>query len=207
MNQGFTLTVIPGTGFEGLVTHSRSPWICFALLGGLGACRARAAPVAQANHGPLARAHCPRCALEVGTGTTFFASHWTGGIVLPVFLEIDGSRWEVGAYRFLTRQYLKSANFPPGTAGARPYWAFTAMRRWQILHRSRWKVYVGIGAAYQTQTDLLDATRWNFAYLLALRYSAGRHVFFEFSARHWSNAWIKLPDRGQSEIMMSVGLH
>lgn len=206
MNKGFTVAVIPENGIGKVATHSRAPWVCFALLGGLCCCRAHAGAPSRADHGVLAWAHCPHCALEVGTGTTFLASHWTGGIVLPVFLEIDGSRWELGAYRFLTRQYLKSSLFPPGTVGAPPFWAFTAMHRWQILHRSRWKLYVGLGAAYQTRTDRLDATQWNFAYVLALRYSAGRHVFLEFSARHWSNAWIKLPDRGQSQIMMSIGL-
>ena len=192
-----------------MAVRVRIAWVSCLLLGCLWccACSEAWARVRQAHDALLAWAHCPQCALETGVGTTFFASHWTDGIVMPIFLEIDRSRWEIGAYRFLRNQFLKESGFPLSTISARPFWGFTAMHRWQILHRSRWKLYVGFGASYQTQADLLDATRWNFAYLLALRYSPERHFFFEFSARHWSNAWIKLPNRGQDLLLLSVGFH
>jgi hypothetical protein len=192
------------------LTHSRASWVLFVLVGCLCFWEARAARaegVPEANDGLLAWTHCPQCALQVGAGTTFVSSHWTDGIAVPILLEIDRSRWEIGAYRFLTRQSLNSPTFPPSTISAHPFWAFSAMRRWQILHGSRWKLYLGFGASYQTQIDLLDATKLNFAYLLAFRYAPGRHVFLEFSARHWSNAWIKLPNRGQDLVMIDVGLH
>ena len=190
-----------------MAPRSRASWVSCLLLGCFCCCGARdaRARVSRAGAGVLAWAHCPQCALEVGAGTTFFASHWTDGIAMPIFLEIDQSRWEIGAYRFLTNQFLKESGFPPSTISAPPFWAFTAMRRWQILHRARWRLYVGFGASYQTRADLLDATQWNFTYLLALRYSPDRHFFFEFSARHWSNAWIRLPNRGQDLLLMSVG--
>lgn len=179
--------------------------LLLALLGCLGARPAAAigaAPGGQAG----AWTPCPRCALLLGAGTTFWPWHWTDGIVFPVMIEIDRSRFELGAFRFATRQFLKEAGHPPSTVSAYPYWGFSAMRRWQILHRSRMKLYVGIGAAYRTQTDLLESTRWNFAYLFAIRYSLGTRVFVEASVRHWSNAWIMLPNRGQNFLALAVGL-
>lgn len=56
-----------------------------------------------------------------------------------------------------------------GDERAHPFWAFSAMRRRQILHRSPWKLDLGFGASFQTQIDLLDAMKRNFAYLLAFR--------------------------------------
>ena len=193
-----------------MTTRSRASWASCLLLGCLFCCCAvrdsRAHP-SPGRGGILAWAHCPRCALEVGLGTTYFPPHWTDGVATPIFLEIDRSRWEIGGYRFLTNQFLKEPDFPPSTISARPFCGFTAMHRWLILHRARWRLYLGFGAAYQTPADLLDATQWNFAYLLALRYSLDKHLFFEFSARHWSNAWIKLPNRGQDLLLMSIGFH
>lgn len=81
------------------------------------------------------------------------------------------------------------------------------MRRWQILHRSRWKLYLGIGAAYRNETDLLEPIRWNFAYPVALRYALRRSTFLELSVRHWSDAWIRNPDRGQNFLILTVGFH
>lgn len=198
-----------GQGHRRMRVKSLSRWVFFVLVGCLcfwDALGARAADLTEANDSLLAWTRCPQCALEVGTGTTFVSSHWTDGIAVPLLLEIDRSRWEIGAYRFLTRQFLNSPAFPPSTISAQPFWAFSTMHRWQILHRSRWKLYAGLGASYQTQIDLLDATKWNFAFLLACRYSLGRHLFLEFSARHWSNAWIKMPNRGQDLVLISVGV-
>jgi hypothetical protein len=191
------------------LTHSLASWVSFVLVGCLCFCGARAARAegaTEANDALLAWTHCPQCALQVGTGTTFVSSHFTDGIALPVLLEIDGSRWEIGAYRFLTRQSLNSPAFPPSTISAYPFWAFSAMHRWQMLHRTRWKLYLGFGASYQRRIDLLDATKWNFALLLALRYTLGGHLFLEFSTRHWSNADIKMPNRGQNLVMIGIGL-
>lgn len=141
----------------------------------------------------------------VGAGTTFRTSAWTDGIVLPVLLEIDGSRWEVGAFRFATVQYLKESFVPPSKVGAPAYWGFAALRRWQVLHRSRWKLYLGFGVSYQTRTDLIDSTRWNFAYVVAIRHTLGPNAFLELDVRHWSNAGIRMPNRGQNILMLGIG--
>ena len=84
------------------------------MLGFFSCCRSREARahVSPPGNGVLARARCPQCALEVGTGTTFFGPHWTDGITTPIFLEIDQSRWELGAYRFHPNRLLKESAFP-----------------------------------------------------------------------------------------------
>jgi len=47
---------------------------------------------------------CPRCNVLVGLGTTYRFSAWTDGIVVPLTLELDESRWELGAFRFANAQ-------------------------------------------------------------------------------------------------------
>ena len=145
--------------------------------------------------------------LMIGAGTTLWPWHWTDGIVIPLLVEIADSRFELGAFRFATRQYLKSPGWPIGTVSAHPYWGFSAMRRWQVLHRSRFKLYLGLGAAYRSETDLLEASKWNFAYVVAIRYSPTSDVFLEACARHWSDAWTRLPNRGQNMVLLTVGFH
>lgn len=49
------------------------------------------------------------------------------------------------------------------------------MHRWQVLHRSRVRLYVGFGANYGTETDLLTSTKWNFAGMVAVRFDLGKH--------------------------------
>lgn len=191
------------------ITLSPALWAAVTLLCGIcghQCCPRAAADPAAPLVGSSAWSPCPHCDLMVGAGTTFWPWHWTDGVVAPVALEIDDSRWELGAFRFSTSQYLKSSRYPPSTLSAHPYWGFSAMRRWQVLHRSRCRLYLGFGASYKTETDLLDATRWNFAYLFAIRYTLAKSVFIELGLRHWSNAWIKEPNRGQNLVAISFGL-
>jgi len=144
---------------------------------------------------------CSRCNLLVGIGATYRFFAWMDSAVVPVTLELDESRWEVGAFRMTSAQrYLDHAH------ATDPYWAFTAMRRWQVVHRAPWRLYLGFGANYRTETDYLETTRWNFAYLVAARFDLGsRDRLLEFGIRHWSNAWIRPPNRGQDLITLSYG--
>lgn len=66
--------------------------------------------------------HLARAAPElmIGAGTTVWPWHWTDGIVIPLLVEIDDSRFEVGAFRFVTRQYLKSPDRRLDHTDARP---------------------------------------------------------------------------------------
>ncbi|HTX24543.1 MAG TPA: acyloxyacyl hydrolase [Steroidobacteraceae bacterium] len=149
---------------------------------------------------------CPHCDLLVGAGTTYGFFKWTDGFVLPALLEIDDSRWELGAFRIATAQYLKEdPPFPASLRSANPEWGFTAMRRWQVLHRSWGKLYLGFGASYKTESDWLDAS-WNFAYLIGARFEVGSGSILELSVRHWSNAWFRAPNRGENLVVLTFGL-
>jgi len=154
-------------------------------------------------HAAAAAGDC--CDVLLGAGTTFSTFAWTGGLVLPVTVELQHSRWELGAFRFATAQNAGGSALPTGTHTANPYWGFTALRRWQVLHRSWGKLYLGFGANYRTEVDHLESTHWNFAYLVAARFALGAHNrALEFGVRHWSDAWIRPPNRGQNFLTLSV---
>jgi Lipid A 3-O-deacylase (PagL) len=148
---------------------------------------------------------CGQCDLMVGVGTTYFDFRLTHGLVLPIALEFDQSRWELGAFRFANSQEVNKYYGPSDGRGANPYWGFTAMRRWQVLHRGWGKIYLGFGANYRTESDYLEISHWNFAYLIAARFDVGLHgTALEVGIRHWSDAWIRRPNRGQDLATLSV---
>jgi hypothetical protein len=150
-------------------------------------------------------AWCPKCKLLLGAGQTYQFWGWSDGIVLPVTLELDESRWELGAFRVATRQIAIGHGYPPPDyTSAAPFWGYSAMRRWQFLHRSWLRLYAGIGGSYKTEIDTLDSTRLNFSYLLAARFDLGAGgSLFEIAARHWSNAYIKEPNIGENFLTLS----
>jgi hypothetical protein len=144
---------------------------------------------------------CARCNVLVGVGTTYRLFGWTDGVVVPLTLELDESRWELGAFRMTNAQRYGEIDH-----ATNPYWGFTAMRRWQVLHRSRARLYLGFGANYRSEIDYLETTQWNFAYLVALRFDLDSHGrLLELGIRHWSNFWIKQPNRGQDFLTLSFG--
>lgn len=150
-------------------------------------------------------APCPKCKLLLGAGQTYQFWGWSDGVVLPVTLELDESRWELGAFRVATRQIAIGHGYPPPDyTSAPPFWGYSAMRRWQFLHRSWLRLYAGVGGSYKTEIDTLDATRWNFSYLLAARFDLGSSgSLFEIAVRHWSNAYIKRPNIGENFLTLS----
>jgi hypothetical protein len=114
---------------------------------------------------------------------------------------LDESRWELGAFRMTNAQRYGEIDH-----ATNPYWGFTAMRRWQVLHRSRARLYLGFGANYRSEIDYLETTQWNFAYLVALRFELDSHgKMLELGIRHWSNFWIKQPNPGQDFITLNFG--
>jgi hypothetical protein len=148
---------------------------------------------------------CRQCDLMVGVGTTYFDFHMTHGLVLPIALELDESRWELGAFRFANVQEVAKHFGPPDHHAANAYWGYTAMRRWQILHRGWGRLYVGFGANYRDETDYLEVSHWNFAYLIAARFDTRlKGTAVELGIRHWSDAWIKRPNRGQDLATISL---
>jgi hypothetical protein len=61
------------------------------------------------------------------------------------------------------------------------------------------------GAVYRTEIDYLDPTRWDFSYMLGIRFDLGHGgSILEVADRHWSNAWIKQPNRRQDFLTVSV---
>jgi hypothetical protein len=158
-------------------------------------------PVAIRAEGLLAP--CAHCNVLIGVGTTFHLFTWTDAVLVPLTLELDDSRWELGAFRFTGAQRFAESRFPANAYAAYPYWGFTAMRRWQVLHRSWGKLYLGFGGNYRTEIDYLEATRWNFAYLVAARFEIDSHGrLLELGLHHWSDAWIKPPNRGQNFLTL-----
>lgn len=144
---------------------------------------------------------CPRCDVLVGLGATYRFFAWTDSVVVPLTLELDESRWELGVYRMMSAQRYRDNDH-----ATNPYWGFTALRRWQILHRARFRLYVGFGANYRSETDYLESTRWNFAYLVAARFELGsRGRLLELGIHHWSDAWIRQPNRGQDFLTLGFG--
>ena len=106
-----------------------------------------------------AGALCSHCDVLIGVGTTFSPWAWTGGVVFPITLELQNSRWELGAFRFATGQRTGAGALPPETDAPNPYWGFTAMRRWQLLHRGRTKFYFGFGAGQPFRLRPITARR------------------------------------------------
>src|SRR5262249_49438382 len=60
------------------------------------------------------------------------------------------------------------------------------------------RAFFGFGLSYRTATDVLSATRWDFASQLGVHVSLPRQgSAVEFAVRHWSNGGVKLPNHGQ----------
>ena len=144
---------------------------------------------------------CAGCNVLVGAGMTYRFFAWSDSAVVPVTLELDDSRWELGIFRMMNAQHYRDNDH-----ATNPYWGFTAVRRWQVLHRSTFRLYVGFGANYRSETDYLESTRWNFAYLVAARFDLDSHgKLLELGIHHWSDAWIRQPNRGQDFLTLSFG--
>jgi hypothetical protein len=148
---------------------------------------------------------CASCELEVGIGGTYHYWARTGGIVIPLVFTWDDGRYELGAFRMSTPQWIEFDDQPPARRFANPYWGFSLSRRWRLFATPTLRLYVGLGASYKTETDELDSTHWNFAEQLALRWDRGHNVpSVELSIRHWSNAGIRLPNRGQDFAVLTL---
>ena len=142
---------------------------------------------------------CGGCELSLGVGDTYHLWGRTGGLVLPATLTWGHGQYEVGVFRMSTAQKLYEDIWGKTRVLAEPYWGVSASRRWQLIMHPTWRLFFGFGASFKTQEDLLNSTRWNFASQLALRlhHPDGTGSDMEFAIRHWSNAGIRCPNRGQ----------
>ncbi len=121
----------------------------------------------------------------------------TGGVVIPLTLTWDQDRYEFGAFRMATSQGFYSPKFQAHLQTADPYWGVSASRRWALVRRPGWRLFFGFGAAYRSEQDSLTGSHLDFAEQLGLRVSPSPSTAFELTVRHWSNAGLRKPNRGQ----------
>lgn len=197
------------------------------------ACVALLTSAAYAPQFAGAQSFCASCQLFLGVGGTYHFWGETHGVVIPITVTWRDSRYEVGVFRFATTQYLTEggpAAPPPlmadpdsSTAGSQrsrlidrgperrlmadPYWGLSASRRWRLFERGPVQGFFGFGLALRTESDVLSATRWDFASQFALRVHLSGGRLAELAIRHWSNGGCRLPNHGQDFLTLTVLLN
>ena len=149
---------------------------------------------------------CSTCEVLVGAGVTYHFWEWSHSPVIPISLDFDHNRWELGAFRFThTQEYFDTA-FTYNEHWTNPYWGFSLTRRLELFKHEHWGLILGLGAAYRSEEDRLIASHWNFSELLGVRLQPSPEWKIELIGRHWSNGGLKLPNHGQdfATVMVSV---
>jgi len=141
---------------------------------------------------------CETCEIQVGVGSTYHFWGTTGGVVVPVLVNWNDARYEVGFFRMTTAQVLQDGDTRYNRLMAQPYWGVSLSRRWTLYRSGPLRLFFGFGFAGKTRSDQLSSTRWDFASQLGLRFQLpDKRVTAELVMRHWSNAGIRLPNHGQ----------
>jgi len=148
---------------------------------------------------------CGSCQLFLGIGGTYHYWARNGGIVAPFILDWSEGRYELGVFRITTPQMEELYGIAPARRFASPYWGISLSRRWRVLTHRSLRLLLGLGASYKGEEDRLDSTHWNFAEQIALRWQVSSEFSVELAVRHWSNAGIRLPNRGQDFATLTVG--
>jgi hypothetical protein len=155
-----------------------------------------------------AQAFCRSCEVQLGFGGTYHFWGTTGGVVLPVSVTWSESRYELGLFRVANQQTVPDRWSHSGRVVAEPYWGISLSRRWRLFSAGPVRGFIGFGLAGRTESDLLSATRWDFASQLGVRFRLpGNHAIGELAVRHWSNAGIRLPNHGQDFATLTVQLN
>jgi hypothetical protein len=155
-----------------------------------------------------AQSFCDSCEVQVGLGETYHYWAKTGSLVLPVSVTWSDNRYEFGAFRFTSQQFLPWPGTHEERHMANPYWGTSLSHRWHLFDRGRVQGYVGFGLSVKTEADVLSVTRWDFASQVGLRFRLpGSPVIGEVTMRHWSNAGIQLPNHGQDFATVTVRLN
>jgi hypothetical protein len=153
-----------------------------------------------------AQSLCESCEVQVGLGGTYHYWGTTGGVVLPVAVTWSENRYELGFVRVTTQQTLRQPGSRNERLMAEPYWGASLSRRWQLFESGPIKGFFGL--AGKTRSDLLSATRWDFASQVGLRFRVpGNRVTGELTLRHWSNGGIRLPNHGQDFATLTFRLN
>jgi len=188
------------TAVRALAILSRRPMVAAAIV--LFALFAAAAPArAEPDAG-----FCRDCQLQLGIGGTYHPWGTTGGVVVPVTLTWDQGRYELGWFRMTTGQVFYDSRLQSPIEAARPHWAVSASRRWQLMRWRSGRVFFGFGASYKDETDGLNSTHWNFAEQLGVQITPTRTTSVELALRHWSNAGLRLPNRGQDFVTLTYSI-
>ncbi|HEY6125923.1 MAG TPA: acyloxyacyl hydrolase [Steroidobacteraceae bacterium] len=147
---------------------------------------------------------CDDCEFQIGVGGTYHSFEGTEGVVIPVTVTWDRSRWELGVFHF--SEQTSSNNFENvEQVVARPYWGASLSRRFAFYERGPIRAIFGFGVSYRTEQDVLSATHWNFSSQLGLRFQSPQFpAIIELSARHWSNGGVRTPNRGQDFTILTV---
>jgi hypothetical protein len=154
----------------------------------------------------FAQSLCESCEVQVGLGGTYHYWGTTGGVVLPVAVTWSENRYELGFVRVTTQQTLRQPGSRNERLMAEPYWGASLSRRWQLFESGPIKGFFGL--AGKTRSDLLSATRWDFASQVGLRFRVpGNRVTGELTLRHWSNGGIRLPNHGQDFATLTFRLN
>jgi hypothetical protein len=147
---------------------------------------------------------CRACEFQIGVGGTYHSFEGTGGVVIPMTVSWDRSRWEFAVFHF-SEQTSADNDENVERLVARPYWGTSLSRRFQFFERGPLRAIFGFGVSYRTETDILSATHWNFSSQFGLRFQSPNFpAIFELSARHWSNGGVKTPNRGQDFTILTV---
>jgi hypothetical protein len=155
-----------------------------------------------------AQSICESCELQLGLGATYHFWGPTGGLVFAATMNWDADRYEVGAFRIAHAQILRDDVYRGGCLMADPYWGFSLSRRWHLFQRGPVEGLFGFGVALRTESDLVSATRWDFASQFALRFQLpGQVAVGELTLRHWSNGGVRLPNHGQDLVTFTIRLN
>jgi hypothetical protein len=155
-----------------------------------------------------AQSWCETCEVQLGLGGTYHFWGTTGGVVIPVTLNWNDSRYELGFFRVTTQQVLYDSHSPDGRLMADPYWGMSLSRRWRLYERGPTRLFFGFGFAAKTKSDQLSSTRLDFAEQLGVRFRLpGNRVVGELTMRHWSNGGIRLPNHGQDFATLTLRLN
>ena len=150
------------------------------------------------------RSFCRGCEVQLGVGGTYHSFESTGGVVIPLTVSWDHSRWELGVFHF-GEQTSQDNDDRVERVVARPYWGASLSRRFTFFERGPLRAIFGFGVSYRTEQDILSATHWNFSSQLGLRFQIPQvAASFELSTRHWSNGGVRTPNRGQDFTILSV---
>ena len=150
------------------------------------------------------RSICRSCEFHLGVGGTYHSFENTGGVVIPMTVSWDRSRWELGIFHF-GEQTSDDNRDNVERVVAHPYWGASLSRRFAFFERGPLRAIFGFGVSYRTEQDVLSATHLNFSSQLGLRFQAPQFpASFELSTRHWSNGGVRTPNRGQDFTILTV---